>query len=233
MTGHDAWVARYNPSGQWEAFRLAACVGAFVDGGANFIGALGIERNYALTLVAVLVACFAATTLDTATRLQRYIIQELGAAFGAKPLTNMYAATTVAVGLGLCVAMLPGPDGIMGSGGMILWPLFGATNQLLAGLAFLVTAFYLWRRRRPIGFVVAPMLLMLVMPAWAMLYKMVTDWFYHNRLLFGFGCVIILLQAWMVAEAIVAWPKARGILEKALPPLLAKPQTVSRGGRHS
>ena len=59
----------------------------------------------------------------------------------------------------------PGPHG---SGGLYLWPLFGATNQLLAGLAFMVTAFYLWRRNKPIWFLVPPMILMVIMPAWAL-----------------------------------------------------------------
>ncbi|MEZ5948829.1 MAG: carbon starvation CstA 5TM domain-containing protein [Planctomycetaceae bacterium] len=98
--------------------------------------------------IAVLVACFAATTLDTATRLQRYVIQELGTLHMAAPLKDKYVATGVAVGCGLAVAMLPGPSGKLGTGGLILWPLFGATNQLLAGLALMVTFFYLWRRGR-------------------------------------------------------------------------------------
>ena len=56
-----------------------------------------------------------------------------------------------------------------GKGGLILWPLFGATNQLLAGLAFLVVSFFLWRRNIPVWFIVIPMIFMLIMPAWAML----------------------------------------------------------------
>ncbi|MEZ6119529.1 MAG: carbon starvation CstA 5TM domain-containing protein [Pirellulaceae bacterium] len=94
--------------------------------------------------MAVLVASFAATTLDTATRLQRYVVQELALSLRIYPLTNKYAATALAVVLALAVAMTPGPLG-RGYGGMILWPLFGATNQLLAGLTFTVTVLYLWR----------------------------------------------------------------------------------------
>ena len=50
--------------------------------------------------------------------------------------------------------------------------LFGATNQLLAGLSFMVISFYLWRRGRAIWFIVIPMLFMLVMPIWAMIYQL-------------------------------------------------------------
>ena len=56
---------------------LGAKVGAFVDGAGNFVASLGIPRPVAVAIMAVLVASFAATTLDTATRLQRYVVQEL------------------------------------------------------------------------------------------------------------------------------------------------------------
>ncbi|MEZ6065317.1 MAG: carbon starvation CstA 5TM domain-containing protein [Planctomycetaceae bacterium] len=55
---------------------------------------------------------------------------------------------------------------------MILWPMFGATNQLLAGLAFLVILFWLWRRNKPVWFIVLPTLFMLVMPAHALLVQL-------------------------------------------------------------
>ena len=122
--------------------------------------------------MAVLVASFAATTLDTATRLQRYVIQELAATMKFGLLTNKYAATALALLCGGAVAMIPGPNGVPGTGGMLLWPLFGATNQLLAGLAFMVIAFYLWRRGKPVWFAVLPLVAMVVMPAWAMLWQM-------------------------------------------------------------
>jgi carbon starvation protein len=146
-------------------------------------------------------------------------------------LTNKYVATAVAVGLGGLVAMLPASEKMgPGSGGMILWPLFGATNQLLAGLAFMVTVFYLWRRNKPIWFAAAPMVVMLIMPAWAMLWQMfntevnlngeVQGWFWSGKyLLFGFGVTILLLQAWMIIEGALMWPKVKGVLEKSLPPL--------------
>ena len=123
-------------------------------------------------------------------------------------LTNKYVATGSALLLAFAVAMIPGPGGA-GTGGMILWPLFGATNQLLAGLAFLVTVFYLWRRGKPIWFAAVPMSVMLVMPAWAMGYQIfnTTDGWLGlgeqapNYLLLAFGSGILLLQIWIVVEA--------------------------------
>jgi len=145
VTGPDAWRAKYQTSGQWSDFKLDAKVGAFVEGGGNFLSAAGIPLNLGIAIVAVLVASFAATTLDSATRLQRYVVQELGSTMYIKPLTNRYVATIFALALGFLIAWQPGIGGVRGTGGMMLWPLFGATNQLLAGLALMVTSFYLWR----------------------------------------------------------------------------------------
>ena len=130
VTGLEAWHTKYDPEGSWAGFGLGQKVGAFVEGGANFVGSLGIAKEMAVGIIAVLVASFAATTLDTATRLQRYVIQELTGTLKITPLTNKYAATGLAVALGAAMAMVPGPKGI-GTGGLILWPLFGATNPVV------------------------------------------------------------------------------------------------------
>ncbi|HYW81471.1 MAG TPA: carbon starvation protein A [Thermoguttaceae bacterium] len=235
LTGRQAWKTRYDPSQGWNGFGLGAKVGAFVEGGANFIASIGIPLKLAMGIMAVLVACFAATTLDTATRLQRYVIQELAATARIRPLTNKYAATLLAVVCGGAMAMLPGPSG-PGSGGLILWPLFGAVNQLLAGLALMVTVFYLWRRRKPVWFIAGPMCLLLLMPAWAMLWQMFnaeSGWLYleqPNYLLLGMGGAIVALQIWMIVEGLLVCREAKGVLEEALPPLPATAAAID-GGR--
>lgn len=231
LTGRAAWNDRYNPALGWSNFKLGQMVGSFVDGGANFLTALGIPIKMAVAIIAVLVACFAATTLDTATRLQRYVVQELAGTFHIKPLENKYLATGFAVALALAMAVMRGPApagklGVPGTGGLYLWPLFGATNQLLAGLAFMVMVFYLWRRNKPIWFAVGPMILMIIMPAYALLWQMFnakTGWWHeHNWLLFGIAAATMCLQIWMLIESVLMWPRARGVLEEALPPLPSK-----------
>ena len=239
IIGREAWNTRYDVQSSWGDFKLPDKVGAFVEGGANFLSTLGIPLELAIGIIAVLVACFAATTLDTATRLQRYVIQDLAATARLPALSNKYAATGVAVVLGGGMAMLPAPGKDPGTGGMILWPLFGATNQLLAGLAFMVLVFYLWRRNKPIWFAFAPMVVMLVMPAWALLWQLFNEtsgwtwplwemlsgkaaWQWNNfHLLFAIGVATLALQVWMVVEGILLWSNAKGVLEEALPPLEA------------
>jgi len=252
LTGKEAWAARYASWG--AAAGLGAKVGAFVDGSANFLMAIGIPRGMALALMGVLVASFAGTTLDTACRLQRYVIQELsatisgvnrpGAPADARPsgiwalLSNKHGATLFAVGLGVAVAAapLPGQTGwswaTAGKGGLLLWPLFGATNQLLAGLALMVVFFYLWRRGKPIWFISLPMLFMLIMPMWAMcaqLFVGENSWIHKgNWLVVGIGLATILLEIWMIIEAWLLLPRVRGVLEEnALDVASAQPGEVS------
>jgi len=232
ITGEAAWLQYYG--GNWKAMSLGQKVGAFIDGSANIIAALGIPLKLAIGIVAVMVASFAATTLDTATRLQRYVIQELGAATGARPLRNKYIATLIAVLTGGALALLPGPKG-PGSGGLIIWPLFGAVNQLLAGMAFVVIGFYLVRHSKPLGFLVIPAALMVGLPAWAMIHQIVKVWRVENQLLFYFGIGVEILQVWMIVEAAIMWRKARGVLPAPLPPLelstVAATGTANEGGR--
>jgi carbon starvation protein len=234
LTGEAAWRSRYSVENGWASFKLPQTVGAFVEGGANFVSALGVPLELSIGIIAVLVACFAATTLDTATRLQRYVIQELGTSFRIAPLSNKYGATFLAVALGSLVAMIPNAAGEHGKGGLILWPLFGATNQLLAGLAFMVLVFFLARRGRAVWFAVIPAIMMTIVPAWGLCWNMFHRGGWLNRsepnyLLSGFGIAILALQAWMVVECLILFPRIRGVLEDALPPL-PKPRPAEAAG---
>ncbi len=238
LTGRAAWRSRYDTSIAWKDFGLGSKLAAFIEGGANFLAALGVPLELAVGIIAVLVASFAATTLDTATRLHRYVIQELAGAVRIAPMTNKYAATALAVILGGVIAMIPAsPEKPMGTGGLILWPLFGATNQLLAGLAFLVTFFYLWRRQRPVWFIAIPMTMMLIMPVWALLMQMFkpeTGWAFTEQYgLLGIGFATLALQIWMVTEAVLMIPRAKGVLEESLPPLPSKSAAPAVAGGRS
>ena len=236
LTGAAAWRSRYSVEEGWANFRLPQTVGAFVEGGANFVSALGVPLPLAIGIIAVLVACFAATTLDTATRLQRYVIQELGNSFRIAPLSNKYGATLLAVSLGTMVAMIPNAAGEYGKGGLILWPLFGATNQLLAGLAFLVLVFYLARRNKPVFFAIIPAVAMTLLPAGALIWQLFNadgGWAYREEwLLTAFAIAILSLQVWMVVECLLLYPRVRGIMEEQLPALnrpLAVQPTARQG----
>ena len=89
----------------------------------------------------------------------------------------------------------------------MLWPLFGATNQLLAGFAFLVIGAWLARRGSPRWFIVIPTIFMLLVPASALVWQAFIgneanpSWLADERwLLVGVAAVTLVLEAWLVVE---------------------------------
>ena len=212
LLGTDAWDSRY---ASWAtAGGLGAKVGAFVDGSANFISAIGISPAISIALMGVFVASFAGTTLDTACRLQRYVVQEIASTphLPLAFLKGKHAATAFAVIIAGILAAIPASGewtiSSMGTGGMILWPLFGAINQLLAGLAFLVITAYLWHRGKPLWFIVLPTIFMLAMPMWAMIMQAffgtasIESWLSQERwLLLVMAVATVVLELWIIVEA--------------------------------
>ena len=114
-----------------------------------------------------------------------------------------------------------------GTGGLLLWPLFGAINQLLAGLAFLVITFWLRRRGLPFALALIPGVVMLLLPGIAMTINLRNFANTGNWLLFGVGFLTILIEIWMIAEALSVWKKAKGQLEE----IDSDPSTGHEGGR--
>ncbi len=112
-------------------------------------------------------------------------------------------------------------DGDTGNRGrMILWPIFGATNQLLAGLSFMVVCFYLIRCNRPVWFLVVPMLFMLILPAWVLTTQIYGEhgWSSTDRhMLALLGIAASALQVWMVVEGVLMYRRANGMAPEPLP----------------
>ena len=205
LTGHEAWQHLYQ---SWLGNAgLGDKLRGFVEGGSNMIEGLGIPERVALTLIGVFICSFAGTTLDTATRLQRYIIAELAGTFKVRPLTNRYAATAVAVITAGALCLLPGlfsKSYAGGKGGMILWPIFGTTNQLLAGLALMVLTVYLLRRKTNYVITLVPMLFMLIMTGTALAMNLQSFWGDPSKIhLFIISSIIAGLEVWMIVEAAI------------------------------
>ncbi len=180
----------------------------FVLGAGTLVSAVGIPVELAKVFVATVAVGFALTTLDTGARLIRYNLQELGRATRLQILDNPYLATLIAVGAIGFFALMKAPDpatGQLKSVGAILWQLFGASNQLLAGLALLVVSLYLRSLGRPTLYTVLPMGFMLVATLTALILSMQNFWKQANWVLFGFSGLIFLLALWLVGEAFVSW----------------------------
>jgi len=188
-----AWRQHY---ASWGAAQgLGEKIGAFVSGGSKFLGACGLSASFATAVLGVIIISFALTSIDTATRLQRYTVAELAKGFGLDFLGNRYLAGIIAVGTALLLAVAKG-----GKGGLALWPLFGTSNQLLAGLALLVITLYLFKQGKPIKYTLFPMIFIMLMTIGAMLLNLKNYISAGNWLLTVAGSAILFLALWLIYE---------------------------------
>jgi carbon starvation protein len=178
---------------------------AFVLGGGALLMSLGIPESFANTLMAVFVISFAATTLDTATRIQRFILGEFGKAVKVNFLTNKYLATLIAVVPALFLAFWNVEDPTSGTSrqaGWILWPIFGASNQMLAALTLMVLTLYFWKRRKPVLPLLIPMVALTIITFSALIVNAIS--FYGtNDTLFILTIMLIILIVWMLFEGLI------------------------------
>ncbi|MCQ4607466.1 carbon starvation CstA family protein [Corynebacterium pseudogenitalium] len=192
------WENVYN---EWNA----GGVNAFVEGGGALMNqGLGIPTSLSSTILATMAVLFAATTMDSGVRLQRMVVGEIGQIMGVK-LSGL-VATIIAVGAALGLTFSTGLDG---SGGMIIWPLFGTTNQLMAGLTLAVLVVILTRLRRPTLPLLIPLAFVTLMSLWAAVLQLRTLFEAGNWLLLAIDVVIIICAIWVIVEAITAISKAR------------------------
>ena len=196
------WKAMYSAFGQGG-------VTAFVEGGAYIIhNGLGLSEVTAATLLTVMAALFAGTTMDTGLRLQRYIFQEWGEIYNQAWMKKPLVATLLAVGSCMALAFGAGADG---SGGMIIWPLFGTTNQLLAGLTLLVITVMLVHLKRPMWYTLAPLCFLMVMTVVALVLQLRTFYQQGNFFLLFLGVVVLIAAILVAMESGAALKRHRAL----------------------
>ena len=178
-----------------------AGAGTFIQGGAQMItNGWGIPVGVTSTLLATMVALFAGTTMDSGVRLQRYIIQEWGDIYGIPIFKKGFAATLIAVTS--CLLLAFGAGGASGSGGLTIWPLFGSTNQILAGMTLLVISVMLIKMGRPAKYTMLPMIFVLFTSCWAAIIKLMEFWAAGNWLLVTIDIVVLVTSLLVILEAI-------------------------------
>ncbi len=204
----------YSSWGGIQSGGLGTQLSAVVRGGANFLAQLGIPIRYGMALLAVTIVAFAMTTLDSATRLLRFNVEEICRSLHAEPLANRYFASAVAVGGIAFFGLVPV--------GTVLWVLFGTTNQLLAGLTLLTISVFLFKLGRPVVYTLVPMVLMLVVSIWAMVLSTIRFWTAPEQpwrwALIGVTMVVLAMSLWLMAEAMLAFARGRGGLDQDDPP---------------
>ena len=194
------WSNHYQSWG--AANGLGSKLNAFVNGGARFVESLGIPIETAQTFMAVVIIAFAATSLDTGARIQRLVIGELGELYDVKILGNRFVASAFGIGAAALLAITQGG----GKGGLALWPLFGTTNQLVAGVTLLIVAVWLKRQGRQVAYVLVPMIGIGIVTVFAMLGNLVDYYtnFSELGLLAVVGSIVLVLDVWVILECVRA-----------------------------
>ena len=201
LQGTDAYQHHY---ASWSSANgLSAKLDAFIIGSANLFSALGLPVKYGSAFVVVFIVSFANTTLDSAARIQRISLQEIFTSRKGKirkPMNNRYLATALIVMAAAGMTFFkPG-----GQGAMVLWPLFGSLNQLMAALALGVVTVYLAARKIPVWYTLLPMLVILFLTLWAMVENLAGFVADREWLLVVLSGVILGLTAWLALSSLVA-----------------------------
>ena len=128
-------------------------------------------------------------------------MSEVGETLGISALRNRYVASAVAVATIWFFAFYQ----VGGEfAGLVLWQLFGTTNQLMAGLALLAITVYLLRRGKPVIYTLVPMAFMIISAVSAMGTNLLEFWVNRQWTLFATGATIFALGIWLMAEAWLA-----------------------------
>lgn len=177
---------------------------AFGNGFGNLVSQfLPIPFALASLLAMITLKTFVLTTLDTATRITRFIVQE---GFGHH--VPMLRRPMVALALVIIPATILGLTNAWSA----IWPVFGATNQLIAALALFVISDYLITIKRPVGFTLYPAYFMLTTTIAALIYL---GWgFLHKGKIFLGSLSVVLIGL----AIYVGWEGIRGLRARDTPP---------------
>jgi len=180
-----------------ELSKAGGPINVFSSGVGTFITVLGIDFAVGKQFAALALSAFALTSLDTATRLGRFIFQEFFSEVGQESsvFANRFVSTGITVVCG----------GFLGfKGWNIVWPLFGSANQLLAALALIAVAVYLKKVGKNNHMLTIPTAFMFAVTLTALVLLVKANMAAGNFILVGFGvalfvlAVILLGQAWKV-----------------------------------
>lgn len=180
-----------------ELLKNGGPVNAFSQGTATFMTAIGLDFNLSKEFVALTISAFALTTLDTATRLGRFIFQEIVTtkAGANSPLGKAVSNRYVATGITIALAW------IMSTGSYLtIWPIFGTANQMLAALALLAIAAWLKKSKRNHLMITIPMYFMFAV-TFCSLGQLIYANLGKNWLIVGVSTVLAVLSAALAVEA--------------------------------
>ena len=170
----------------------AGALNVFINGSSGLLQQIGLSQGLSITLIVVLVVSFAATTLDSATRIQRYIITEFGSATKFRIFENKYFATLISI---IPAYFIATNNDLRNE----LWQTFGASNQMLAALTLMVLSIYFWKKRKNIIPLIIPMIIIMLITISALIIRFNQSTTFLLKMING---VLILLIIWMILEGL-------------------------------
>ncbi len=138
----------------------------YARGISAYLGLWGVSRSIAMPFALLAFSTFVYDTLDVSTRLARYILQEL---LGWKNFSGALAATTISLAIPLVFLLTTKQKAYLAA-----WPVFGASNQMLASLTLLALAAWLMRSGKKAYYVILPMIFMMAVTITALIIQVWT-----------------------------------------------------------
>ncbi len=227
LTAVIACTIGFNSSEDWNSYYkswsglqgLNVQVGAYIFGTSRFLSEIGIPEKLGQGFIALIVISFALTSLDSATRLLRYNIEEIVHSFNSdlanKLFANRYSSSILACcSIAFFAFLKINVNGQMKPAGLALWKVFGTTNQLLAGLSLLVSFIYLLKSKKPTLPILIPMLFVVFVTLWAMVGNFFEFTFSQNPnyLLSAVGGILIIITIWLLIEGIICYRKIKNTI---------------------
>ncbi len=193
-----------------QAAELGSPIAIFSAGLGNFMTSFGLPLSIGTSFTALAISAFALTSLDTATRLARFIFQEFFSKSGEEAaasnniFVNRYVSTGITVVLSGFLAF---------TGWKSIWPIFGSANQLLAAIALLAIAVYLKNSKKNFSMIILPMIMMFAVTLTALGFLMKANLASGNIVLLGFAVALFILSFVLIGLSLKVFRKKDGEIE--------------------
>lgn len=151
---------------------------------------IGIPLQYGIAFGVLMLNAFILTTLDTCARLGRYVLSET---IGEKApfLKNKILATVISLGIAYLL--------IMGNNWRVLWPVFGAANQLIAALSLLVVSAYIFGFKKKTRYTLIPGIFMLITTEAALLYQLFWQYIPESNIVLSVLSFVLMILGIIIA----------------------------------
>lgn len=189
-----------------KAAEFASPIATFSSGLGNFMSSFGLPAKVGTSFTALAISAFALTSLDTATRLARFIFQEAFSSSdntmkpAAKVITNRFVATGITVAVGGALAF---------KGWQEIWPIFGSANQLLSAIALLALGIWLKAIGKEYRMAIIPMFFMFAVTLVALYQLIMAN--LSNYILLFFSVALFVLAIVLIAQSIKAFKNIKPV----------------------